>query len=80
MYYQPSFKRRPSEPVLLARSDPARSTKWSFADRYSSPISSSEESLLGETEWSLHICSNVIVKMACDRLIQAKWEPQINRL
>ncbi|KAL5186989.1 hypothetical protein HKD37_05G012732 [Glycine soja] len=58
MHYQPSFKRTPSEPVLLARSDPARSTKWSFAERYSSPISSSEESLMGEPEWSLRICCN----------------------
>lgn len=80
MYYRPSFKRTPSEPVLLARSDPARSTKWSFAERYSSPISSSEESLVGELEWSLRICSNVIVKMACDRLIQVKKEPQVIRL
>ena len=80
MYYRPSFKRTPSEPVLLARSDPARSTKWSFAERYSSPISSSEESLMGEPEWSLRICCSVIVKMACDRLIQAKKEPQVIRL
>jgi len=37
----PSFARSPVAPVLLRRSDPARSTKWNFAVRVSNSLDGS---------------------------------------
>lgn len=67
LFHLPSLKRKPSEPVLLARSDPARSTKCNFAHKYSSLMLSILPSP-GKAGFSLRICSNVMVKMACERL------------
>jgi len=61
----PSLKRMPSAPVLFARSDPARSTKCSFAHNMSSP-NSSLFTPLGQEE--IFFCSMVIVNIACERL------------
>ena len=66
-FHQPSLKRKPSEPVLLARSDPARSPKCNFAHKYSS-LKLSILLSPGKAGFSLRICSNVMVKMACERL------------
>lgn len=66
--HQPSLKRKPSEPVLLALSDPARSTKCNLAHRYSSVILSLGLLSPGKTGLSLRICSKVMVKIACERL------------
>ena len=71
-FHQPSLKRMPSEPVLFARSDPARSTKCNFAHRYSSFILSFGLLSPGKTGLSLRICSRVMVKMACERLDKQK--------
>lgn len=68
--HQPSLKRKPSEPVLLALSDPARSTKCNLAHRYSSFILSLGLLSPRETGLSLRICSRVMVKMACERLYE----------
>ena len=64
----PSLNLIPSEPVLLARSEPATSTRCSLAHRYSSfKLPLSVESVL-----ILRICSTLIVKMACERLQEKK--------
>lgn len=68
IYLLPSLNRRPSDPVLFARSDPARSTKCNFAQRYSSVMHSFKLLSLWLFGWSLRICSTVMVKMAWERL------------
>lgn len=50
-----SFKRSPVAPVLACRSDPAKSTRFSFPLRIVS------------LSFSLEICSMLMVKMLCDR-------------
>lgn len=61
----PSYKVAPEAPVRLARSDPAKSTKWNLAVMYSYMSSAG---FSPETKSSNKCCSIEIVKIACERL------------
>mmetsp|Transcript_26758 Transcript_26758/g.64883 ORF Transcript_26758/g.64883 Transcript_26758/m.64883 type:complete len:208 (-) Transcript_26758:541-1164(-) len=58
----PSRMRSPTAPVLLSRSDPARSTKWNLE-----VIVSSRTSALSSTISTCVVCLRMMLKIACDR-------------
>ena len=63
----PSLARLPVAPVLLRRSEPAKSTKWNFAVK----VCISFSFTLDWDSLATYFCLIFSVKMACDRL---DWE------
>lgn len=67
-FHAPSLNRKPSVPVLLALSEPARSTKCSFAYKNSSASFAEGNMSCIEERSHFLLFSRVIVKIAWERL------------